>query len=73
MIVVFPGHTNLITILIVLLKTLFLGHGESKKEGKDQGSIQSSTTPDPGYKWESNKLTIRHYKGVPRGQPFPSR
>ena len=22
---------------------------ESKKEGKDQDSIQSSTTPDPGY------------------------
>ena len=50
MIVVFPGHTNLITILLVLLKTLFFGHGGSKKEGKDQESIQSSTTPDPGYK-----------------------
>ena len=25
---------------------------ESKKEGKDQESIQSSTTPDPGYQWE---------------------
>ena len=23
---------------------------ESKKGGKDQGSIQSSTTPDPGYR-----------------------
>ena len=22
-----------------------------KKEGKDQESIQSSTTPDPGYQW----------------------
>ena len=30
---------------------------QSKKEGKDQESIQSSTTPDPGYQWESNKLT----------------
>ena len=28
---------------------------KSKKEGKDQESIQSSTTPDPGYQWESNK------------------
>ena len=24
-------------------------YGQSKKEGKDQESIQSSTTPDPGY------------------------
>ena len=24
-------------------------HGLSKKGGKDQESIQSSTTPDPGY------------------------
>ena len=23
------------------------------KEGKDQESIQSSTSPDPGYQWES--------------------
>ena len=44
-----------------------------KKEGKDQESIQSSTTPDPGYQWESNKLTIRHHKRDPRGQPFRSR
>ena len=44
-----------------------------KKESKDQVSIQSSATPDPGYQWESNKLKIRHYKRGPRGQPFPSR
>ena len=30
--------------------------GASKKDGKDQESIQSSTTPDPGYQWESSKL-----------------
>ena len=35
---------------------------QSKKEGKDQESIQSSSTLDPGYQWESNKLTIRHHK-----------
>ena len=46
---------------------------ESKKEGKDQESIQSSTTPDPGYQWESDNFTIRHHKREPRGQPFPSR
>ena len=28
---------------------------QSKKDGKDQESIQSSTTLDPGYQWESNK------------------
>ena len=44
-----------------------------KKEGKYQESIQSSTTPDPGYQWESDNLTIRHHKREPGGQPFPSR
>ena len=34
---------------------------ESKKEGKNQESIQSSTTPDPGYQWESDNVTIRHH------------
>ena len=34
---------------------------QSKKDGKDQESIQLSTTPDPGYQWESNKLTVRHH------------
>ena len=43
---------------------------QNKKEGKDQESIQSSTTTDPGYQWESDKVTIRHHKRVPRGQPF---
>ena len=46
---------------------------KSKKDGKDQESIQSSTTPDPGYQWESDNVTIRHHKREPRGQPFPSR
>ena len=44
---------------------------ESKLECKDQESIQSSTTPDPGYQWESGKLTVRHHKREPRGQPPP--
>ena len=43
---------------------------ESKKEGKDQESIQSSTTPDPGYQWESDNFTIRHHKREPRSQTF---
>ena len=32
----------------------------SKKEGKGQESIQSSTTSDPGYQGESDNFTIRH-------------
>ena len=40
---------------------------------KDQESIQSSTTLDTRYKWKSDKLTVRHHKREPRGQPFPSR
>ena len=32
---------------------------KSKKEGKDQEWIQSSTTPDPGYQWESDNVTIK--------------
>ena len=37
---------------------------KSKKEGKNQESIQSSTTPDPGYMYqrESDNVTIRHHK-----------
>ena len=41
---------------------------QSKKDGKDQESIQSSTTPDPGHQWESNKLTVRHYRRELRSQ-----
>ena len=55
-----------------LSRVALLAH-PSKKEGKDQESIQSSTTPDPGYRWESDNVTIRHHKREPRGQPFPSR
>ena len=45
----------------------------SKKKGKDQESIQSSITSDPGYQWESDNFTFRHHKQEPSGQPFPSR
>ena len=46
---------------------------KSKKEGKDQESIQSRATPNPGHQWESGNFTIRQHKREPRGQPFPSR
>ena len=45
-----------VSILYVPAKRL------SKKEGKDQESIQSSTTPDPGHQLDSDNLTIRHHK-----------
>ena len=43
---------------------------KSKKEGKDQESIQSSTTPDPGYHWESETLQLDITN---ESKPFPSR
>ena len=53
--------------LAKIMKTL------SKLGCKDQESMQSSNTPDPGYQWESDKLTVRHHKRETRDQPFPSR
>ena len=29
------------------------------------------TTPDPGYQWESDKLTVIHHKREPRGHKSP--
>ena len=46
-------------------------HCISKKVCKDQESIQSSTTPDPEYQWERDKLKVGHHKRESRGQPFP--
>ena len=45
----------------------------SKKGGKDQESIQSSTTPDPAYHMGKWRNTINHHKQDPRGQSFHSR
>ena len=41
---------------------------QTKKEGKDQQSLQSSTTPDQGYQYESENC--RHHKREPRVRPF---
>ena len=35
---------------------------KSKKKGKDQESIQPSTTPDPGYQWESDNVQYKVHK-----------
>ena len=64
-------------VLLKLLNTLDQRKGcqvmiQSKKEGKDQESIQPNTLPDPGYQLESDNVTIRQIKREPRGQPFPS-
>ena len=71
----FTKNISFLSMIVVLfyqrIPTLICS--ESKKEGKDQKSIQSSTTPDPGYQWESDNITLRHHKREPKGQPFPSR
>ena len=45
---------------------------ESKQGCKDQESIQSSTTPDPGYQWESDKLTEDTTNESQEVSPFPA-
>ena len=37
-----------------------------------QESIQSSTTPDPGYQWESYKLTVDTTNESQEVSPFPA-
>ena len=37
------------------------GSFKSKKEGKDQKMIQSSTTPDQDNTWKSKEITIKHH------------
>ena len=46
---------------------------QSKKVGKGQELIQSSTTTDPDNTRKSKEKTILHHKREPKGQPFPSR
>ena len=45
----------------------------SKKDGKDQEKIQSSTTSDQGYHMGKKQKYNKHHQQEPRGQPFPSR
>ena len=48
------------------------GPTQSKKESKYQESIKSSTTPEAGYQWESDNVTIRHHKQSQEVSPFPA-
>ena len=52
--------TNDFQILTLLEQVRQLS--ESKKDGRDQKSIHSSISPDPGYQWESVNFTIRLHK-----------
>ena len=45
---------------------------QSKKGCKDQESIQSSTTPDPRFQWESDKLTADTTNESQEVSPFPA-
>ena len=64
-------HLRVLWVVLncILKNTIFVAKSldpdQSKKEGKGQESIQSSTTPDPGYQWESDKVTIRHHEQEP--------
>ena len=44
----------------------------SKEGCKDQESIQLSTTPDPEYQWESDKLTADTTNESQEVSPFPA-
>ena len=43
-----------------------------KKEGKDQESIQSITTPDPGYQWEVTTSQLDITNESQEVSPFPA-
>ena len=45
---------------------------KSKYGCKDQESIQSRTTPDPGYQWESDKLIVDTTNESQKVSPFPA-
>ena len=64
---------NIVNIYTVETRTNNASLWQSMKEGKDQEYIESSTTPDLEYRWESDNVTIRHHKREPIGQPFPSK
>ena len=45
---------------------------KNKQGWKDQESIQSTTTPDTGYQWESDKLTVDTTNESQEVSPFPA-
>ena len=59
-------------VIILSLCTQRCSGRQSKYGCKDQESIQSSTTPDPGYQWESDKLTEDTTNESQEVSPFPA-
>ena len=59
-------------VLLSIIKSYSYECIQSKKGCKDQESIQSSTTPDPGYQWESDKLTVDTTNESQEVSPFPA-
>ena len=55
-----PRSTDKTTLIIKVSK------------GANQEWIQSSTTPDPGYQWESNKLTADTTNESQEASPLPA-
>ena len=68
---IFASLEGILACLLQWIWDIWCPPIQSKKEGKDQESIQSSTTPDPRYQLESDNVTIRHHKREPRGQDKP--
>ena len=57
------------------LELNFVGGGgvfKVRKEDKDQESIQSSTTPDPGYQWKVTKSQLDITNESQEVSPFPA-
>ena len=48
-------------------------YSEKQVRVQRSGIDKLSTTPDQGYQWESDKLTVGHHKREPTGQRFLSR
>ena len=68
-------HSKKIVLQFFNMSLAHLGQkfNANKEEGNDQDKIQSSTTPDSGYQWESDNVTTRHHKREPRDPLFPGR
>ena len=67
-----PGKLDIIRHSVSILYLAILLVNQGKKEAKDQESIQSSATPDPGYQWESDTVTIRYHNENQEFSPFPA-
>ena len=59
-------------VVISCLRTKVKYRLQSKQDSKDQESIQSSTTPVPGFHMESSKCTINITNKCQEVSPFPS-